>query len=164
MNRRACSGHGPIAAGLVRPLCASWSDINQPAITAPDGIVISALCYDDFDHRVNDASRIRMLDGQHPDDKCQTLGVRQPVGQRSVGARMDGANITVFAAFTPVCDGNRSPDSSCVKASATASEPGWRAPLASRKPPSLVMSVRSWPCPRGILAASGIKVPTGHQR
>jgi hypothetical protein len=44
MNRRACSENGTIAAGHVRPLCASWYDIDLPAITAPDAIAIPALC------------------------------------------------------------------------------------------------------------------------
>jgi hypothetical protein len=63
-----------------------------------------------------------MTDTQNLYDKCQTVGALQPVGQRSVSARMDGANITVFAAFTPVYDANRSPNISGTRASATASE------------------------------------------
>jgi hypothetical protein len=32
MNRRACTGHGTVAAGLVKPLCGAWDDIHLSAI------------------------------------------------------------------------------------------------------------------------------------
>jgi hypothetical protein len=143
MNGRACSGHGTVAADLVRPLSHSQYDIPPCAINAPDGIVIAALCYDDVHHRVGDASHIRMADGQNLYDKCQTPGVRQPVGPRSVSARMEGVSIMPPAAFAPVCADNRSLNTSRVRGLAMASEPGWLAPLACRKRPSPVMVARS---------------------